>query len=116
MNVKAALSCLTLQLHGLYSPGQDTEMGSLSLLQGIFPTQELNQGLLHCKWILHQLSYQGRPIHIYLYIYKEPNEDKNTLLAKDFQLGLWNRIHIVLWTVSPLSLPGKRVDPLDLPN
>ena len=34
-------------------------MGSLSLLQGIFPTQELNQGLLHCRWILYQLSYQG---------------------------------------------------------
>ena len=34
-------------------------VGSLSLLQGIFPTQELNQGLLHCKWIPYQLSYQG---------------------------------------------------------
>ena len=38
-----------------------TVVGSLPLLQGIFPTQELNQGLLHCKWILYQLSYQGRP-------------------------------------------------------
>ena len=34
-------------------------VGSLSLLQGIFPTQESNQGLLHCRWILYQLSYQG---------------------------------------------------------
>ena len=34
---------------------------SLSLLQRIFPTQELNQGLLHCKQILYQLSYQGSP-------------------------------------------------------
>ena len=34
-------------------------MGSLSLLQKIFPTQELNQGLLHCRQILYQLSYQG---------------------------------------------------------
>ena len=49
-------------------------------------------------------------------MYKEPNEENNTLLAKDFQLGHWNRIHIVLWTVSPLSPPGERVDPLDLPN
>ena len=32
-------------------------MGSLSLLQQIFPTQESNQGLLHCRWILYQLSY-----------------------------------------------------------
>ena len=36
-------------------------MGSLSLLQWIFPTQESNWGLLHCRWILHQLSYQGSP-------------------------------------------------------
>ena len=38
-------------------------VGSLSLLQGIFPTQELNQGLLHCKWIPYQLSYQGSSLH-----------------------------------------------------
>ena len=36
-------------------------MGSLSLLQGIFPTQDLNRGLLHYRWILYQLSYQGSP-------------------------------------------------------
>ena len=35
--------------------------GSLSLLQGIFPTQELNQGLLHRRWILYQLSHKGSP-------------------------------------------------------
>ena len=38
-----------------------TGEGSLSLLQGIFPTQELNRGLLHCRQILYQLSYQGSP-------------------------------------------------------
>ena len=37
-------------------------MGSLSLLQGNFLAQELNQGLLHCRWILYQLSYQGDPL------------------------------------------------------
>ena len=36
-------------------------MGSLSLLQQIFLTQESNWGLLHCRWILYQLSYQGSP-------------------------------------------------------
>ena len=36
-----------------------TGVGSLSLLQLIFPTQELNWGLLHCRQILYQLSYQG---------------------------------------------------------
>ena len=49
--------------NGLYnpwnSPGQNTGVGSLSLLQGIFLTQELYWGLLHCRRILYQLSYQG---------------------------------------------------------
>ena len=51
----------SLWLHGLYSPwnslGQSTRVGSLSLLQGIFPTQGLNPG----RWILYQLSQQGSP-------------------------------------------------------
>ena len=33
-----------------------------SLLQGIFLTQGLNQGLLDCRWILYHLSYQGRSL------------------------------------------------------
>ena len=36
---------------------QLTGVGSLSLLQGIFPTQELNPGLLYCRQILYQLSH-----------------------------------------------------------
>jgi len=36
---------------------KNTGVGSLSLLQGVFPTQELNQGFLHCRRILYQLSY-----------------------------------------------------------
>ena len=59
--VKVAQSCLTLRLHGQYSPwnspGQNTGVGSLFLLQGIFPTQESNWGLLHCRQILCQLTY-----------------------------------------------------------
>ena len=53
----------TLQADSLPAepPGKPTNLGvgSLSLLQGIFPTQESNQGLLHCRQILYQLSYQG---------------------------------------------------------
>ena len=41
----------------------NTGMSSLSLLQGIFLTQELNWSLLHCRQILHQLSYQGSPMY-----------------------------------------------------
>ena len=55
----------SLQPHGLYSPwnspGQDTRVGSLSHLQGIFPTQGSNPGLPHCRWILYQLSHKGSP-------------------------------------------------------
>ena len=39
------------------APGQNTRAGSLSLLQGFFPAQGSNPGLLHCRWILHQLSH-----------------------------------------------------------
>ena len=49
--------------HGLYSPwnspGQNTGVGSHSLLQGIFPTQGSNPGLPHCRKILYQLSHKG---------------------------------------------------------
>ena len=41
---------------------KNTGVGSLSLLQRIFLTQDLNQGLLHCRQILYQLSYQGSPM------------------------------------------------------
>ena len=55
----------SLQPRGLYSPwnspGRNTGVGSHSLLQWILPTQELNWGLLHCRWILYQLSFQGSP-------------------------------------------------------
>jgi len=44
-------------------------VGSLSLLQQIFLTQELNQGLLHYRWILHQLSYERRPHNFKLLLF-----------------------------------------------
>ena len=55
----------SLRPYGLYSPwnspGQNTRVGSLSLLHGIFPTQGLNPGLPHCRQILYQLSHKGSP-------------------------------------------------------
>ena len=61
-----SLSCVrlfaTLWLYSPWnSPGQNTGVGSLSLLQGIFPTQGSNLGLLHCRQILYQLSHKGSP-------------------------------------------------------
>ena len=35
--------------------------GKPFLFQGIFPTQGLNPGLLHCRWLLYHLSHKGRP-------------------------------------------------------
>ena len=55
-------------VHGI-SQGKNTGVGSLFLLQGIFPTQESNQGLLHCGRILYQLSYQGSHSSFLLAIY-----------------------------------------------
>ena len=53
----------TLQADSLLSEPQgkpkNTGVGSLSLLQQIFPTQESNTGLLHCRQIIYQLHYQG---------------------------------------------------------
>ena len=61
------LSVMTNSLgpHGLYSPwnspGQNTGLGSLSLLQGIFPTQWWNPGFPHYRQILYKLSHKGSP-------------------------------------------------------
>ena len=56
----------SLRLNGQHSPwnapDQNTRVGSLSLLQWIFPTQGSNPGFTHCRWILHQLSHKGSPI------------------------------------------------------
>ena len=55
----------SLRPHGLYSlwnsPGQNTGVGSLSLLQGIFPAQGSNPCLPYCRQIPYQLSHQGSP-------------------------------------------------------
>ena len=67
MKVKVTQSCLTLcdpmdyTVNGIYSPGQNTGVSSLSLLQGIFPTQGPNPGIPHCIWILYQLNHKGSP-------------------------------------------------------
>ena len=74
VKVLVAQSCLTLCnpidcsrpgsfVHGI-SPGKDTGGGCHSLLQGIFPTQGLDLGLLHCRQILYCLSCQFRPFPI----------------------------------------------------
>ena len=55
-------------------PGKpkNTGVGSLSLLQGIFPSQESNRGLLHCRLILYQLNYQGSPSLNHVQLFATP--------------------------------------------
>ena len=65
VNESLSVASDSLWPHGLHSPwnspGQNTRVGSCSLIQGIFPTQESNPGLPNCGQILYQLSYQGSP-------------------------------------------------------
>ena len=76
----------TLQADSLLSEPpekpKNTGVGNLSFLQGNFSTQESNWGLLHCRQILYQLSYQESPSQISTYIY---------LLLLDMVLDLHNR-------------------------
>ena len=64
--VKVSQSCLTLcnpmdYISPWNSPAQNTGVGSLSLLQGIFSTQGLNPGLQRCRRVFYQLSHKGSP-------------------------------------------------------
>ena len=45
------------------SPGKNTGVGCPALLQGIFPTQKSNPGLLHCRWILYCVNHQRSPFN-----------------------------------------------------
>ena len=64
--MKIAQLCSTLcdpmvyKVHGILQAGI-LERVAFPLLQGIFPTQGLNPGLLHCRLILNQLSHKGNP-------------------------------------------------------
>ena len=84
----------TLQADSLPAEPQgkpkNTGVGSLSLLQQIFPIQELNQGLLHCRQILYQLSYQGSPVTdgYTLIQYYAKNEPQQSVLVSILWLAV----------------------------
>ena len=94
--MSVAQSCLTLlQLHGLEParllcpwdfPGKNTGVRSVSLLQGIFPTQGSNLGLLHCRWILYLLSYRGSPV-LWLVIYSLKKAKEQLVVCTFFEFG-----------------------------
>ena len=76
------------------SPGQNTGVGTLSLLQGIFPTQGSNPGLPHCRQSLYQLSHKGSPVVNRVLKQKKSHRKMGINLYKDvksiysFELGL----------------------------
>ena len=62
VEVKVAQLCPTIcdpMDYAVHEILQNTGVGSRSLLQGIFPTQGSNRGLLHCRQILYHVSHQG---------------------------------------------------------
>ena len=73
-------------------PGKPMNTGvvSLSLLQEIFPTQESNQGLVHCRQILYQLSYQWKP-NLWQIIHRIKMHWLN--LPATFCMALGNKMH-----------------------
>ena len=124
MKVKVAQLCLTFVIPwtvqdwitfvipGLYrnSPGQNTGVGSLSVLQGIFPTQGSSPGLPHCRQILYQPSTQGKPnkrVHVLqqkmLYAATKTQCSKKKKKKKKIELcyGL-----IFCLVYDPLSMPA----------
>ena len=77
------------------SPGKNTGVGSHALLQGIFPTQESNWGLLYCGRILYQLSYQGSLFDIpECFIIKKKNSVGQIALAIDKTFSTW---YLLVW-------------------
>ena len=72
---------------------QEYWSGSLSLLQRIFPTREPNWGLLHFRWILYQLSYEGSPLVLKN---KQTNKQKplNSTLGKILCVCVMLVLHI----------------------
>ena len=84
------------------SPGQNTGAGSCSLLQGIFPNQGSNPGLLHCRQILYQLSHQGRP-RILEWV-------ACPFSSRSFQPRNRTRVSCNFrWVFLPAELPGKPI-------
>ena len=81
----------TLQVDSLPAEPQgkpkNTGVGSLSLLQQIFLTQESNWGLLHCRRILYQLRYQGSPRGREIYL--------NTIKESKYTLMVRHRIQVL---------------------
>ena len=131
----------SLQPHGLFSqwnsPGHNTGVGSLFLLQEIFLTQGLNPGLPHCRWILYRLSHKGKPkntgvgsLSLLQWIFLTQELNRGLLHCRQilYQLSYWGspvqfsrsvvsdslRPHELQHTRPPCPSPTPRVHPCPL--
>ena len=84
--LKDFLDSLLISFFYLFLQARILERVANSLLQGIFPTQGSNPGLLHFSWILYQLGHQGSPIYTYSFL--DPSRRRQ-------------------WHPTPVLLPGK---------
>ena len=105
--VKVVQSCLTLcdpidyTVHGILQ-AQNTGVGSLPLLQGIFPTQGSNSGLPHCSQILYQLSHKGSPRILEWVAY--PFSDRSSPLRNPTGVSCMAGGFFINWGIRELSL------------
>ena len=101
----------SLRPQGLHSPwnspGQNTGVGSLSPLQGIFPTQGLNPGIPNCRQTLYQLSHKGSPKSLsHVQLFFNPM-DRGAWRAP---LSMWFPRQ-EYWSGLPCPSPGDLPDP-----
>ena len=94
---------MSVRWHG-DSPGKNTGVGCHALLQGIFPIQGSNLGLLHCRWILHHLSHQGSPLSTLVHSNSCTFEDwGNTEFAVVKNGG--KKKHNTYWLMAKITFP-----------
>ena len=80
---------------------KNTAVGSLSLLQQIFQTQELNQGFLNCRWILYKLSYQGSPNNK---ISQFKRGSHSIIRSQDSGFHLARTLSLLLASIKPIAM------------
>ena len=106
----------TLQADSLPAEAQgkpkNTGVGSLSLLQWIFPTEELNRGLLHCRRILYQLSYEGTSYQILIKVLLISAAVQETWLwslgwENPLEKGMETPSSILAWRIPWTEEPGE---------
>ena len=92
------------------SPGKNTEVGCHPLLQGIFPAQGSNPGLLHCRQILYQLSHQRSPVVLWVAPkFNKQTEEKMLMMVvnKKSRWWRWKIRWVLTWKLMPKSFNTK---------